>query len=64
MHLSGPMAVPSLGRKRYTLVVRDDFSRHTWVYFKRHKSDAARVFTQFLADTRGDGVPSKMAIVR
>ena len=31
--LSGPKMVESLGRKRYTLIVRDDFSRYTWVYF-------------------------------
>ena len=30
----------------------------------RHKSDAAEMFEQFLADTRADGVPSKVVIVR
>ena len=30
--LSGPKVVESLGRKRYTIIVRDDFSRYTWVY--------------------------------
>ena len=32
--------------------------------FMRHKSDAAEMFEQFLADTRADGVPSKVVIVR
>ena len=64
MDLSGPKVVESLGRKRYTLIVREDFSRYTWVYFMRHKSDAAEMFEQFLADTRTDGVPSKVVIVR
>ena len=41
---SGPKAVESLGRKRFTLIVRDDFSRYKWVYFMRHKSDAAELF--------------------
>ena len=62
--LSGPKVVESLGRKRYTLIVRDDFSRYTWVYFMRHKSDATELFEQFLADSRADGVPSTVVIVR
>ena len=39
--LSGPKVVESLGKKWYTLTVRDNFSRFTWVCFVRHKSDAA-----------------------
>ena len=30
----------------------------------RHKSDAAKMFVQFLADARADGVPSTVVIVR
>ena len=30
----------------------------------RHKSGAAEMFEQFLSDTRADGVPSKVVIVR
>ena len=44
--------------------MRDDFSRYKWVYFLRHKSDAAETFKQFLPDTRADGVPSQMVTVR
>ena len=62
--LSGPKVVEPLGRKRYTLIVRDDFSRYTWVYCMRRKSNAAEMLEQFLADTREDGVPSKVVIVR
>ena len=61
--LNGPKVVESLGRKRYTLIVHDNFSRYTWVHFMRHKSDAAETFEQFLADTRADGVLSKVVIV-
>ena len=64
MDLSGPKMVKSLGRKRYSLTVRDGFSRYTWVFFMRHKSDAAELFEQFLADSRADGVPSTVVIVR
>ena len=39
--LSGPTQVESKGRNRYVMIVRDDYSRFMWVYFMRHKSDAA-----------------------
>ena len=42
--LSEPMVVESHGGKRYTLIVRGDFTRYTWVYFMRHKSDTAETF--------------------
>ena len=64
MDLSGPKVVKSDGGKRYTFIVRDDFSRYTWVYFMHHKSDAAETFRQFLSDTRADGVPSQLVTVR
>ena len=48
----------------YTLIVREHFPRYTWVYVRRHKSDAAELFEQFLADFRADGVPSTVVIVR
>ena len=54
----------SLGGKRYTLIVCDDFSRYSWVHFMRHKPDATELFEQFLSDTRADGVPSEVVIVR
>ena len=61
--LSGPKVVESIGRKRHTLIVRDDFSRYTWVYFMRHKSDAAEMFKQFLADARAGDVSSKAVAI-
>ena len=62
--LSGPKRTPSLMGKRYVMLVKDDFSRHAWVYFLKHKSDASDAFRKFLADVRADGVPSKVEIVR
>lgn len=61
---SGPKVVESLGRKRCILIVRDYFSRYTWVYVIRHELDAAELFEKFLADTRADNVRSKVFIVR
>ena len=56
--LSGKMPVPSIGGKRYTLLVRDDHTRFTRVYFLKQKSDAASAFESFLAEVRADGTPS------
>ncbi|KAJ9566985.1 hypothetical protein OSB04_002951 [Centaurea solstitialis] len=41
MDLCGPMRVESLARKKYMLVLVDEFSRFTWLEFLRAKSDAA-----------------------
>ena len=46
------------------MLVKDDFPRYAWVYFLKHKSDAADAFRKFQADMRADGVPSKVEIVR
>ena len=62
--LSGPKRTPSLLGKRYVMKVRDDFSLYAWVYFLKHKSDAADAFRKFLTDVGADGVPSKVDIVR
>ena len=62
--LRGPMMIKSHGEKRYTLIVRDDFSRYMWVYFMRQESNAAETFKHILSDTRADGVPSQVVTVR
>ena len=38
--LMGPTRIESMGRKRYIMVVVDDFSRCSWVEFLREKSKA------------------------
>ena len=40
MDLFGPMSISSLGGKKYTLVIMDEFTRYTWVIFLKAKSDA------------------------
>ena len=39
MDFMGPMQNESLGGKRYIFVCVDDFSRFTWTYFLREKSE-------------------------
>nr|GFC55107.1 hypothetical protein [Tanacetum cinerariifolium] len=43
MELCGPMRVESINRKRYVLVVVDDYSRYTWVFFLHSKDEASEV---------------------
>ena len=62
--LSGPKRTISLSGARYVMLVKDDYSRHTWVYFLKHKSDQGNAFRKFLADAHADGVPSKVEMVR
>jgi hypothetical protein len=40
----GPMSVPSLGKSVYYVSFIDEFSRNTWIYFLREKSE---VFDKF-----------------
>ncbi|KAI3493456.1 hypothetical protein L1887_41848 [Cichorium endivia] len=46
--LCGPSAVESIGKKKYILVIVDDYSRFTWVLFLRNKSDAAEEIINFV----------------
>ncbi|KAI3505818.1 hypothetical protein L1887_28103 [Cichorium endivia] len=46
--LCGPSAVESIGKKKYILVIVDDYSRFTWVLFLRKKSDAAEEIINFV----------------
>ena len=62
--LSGPMSVQTIGGERYTLIVRDDYTRFIRVYFLRHKSDAASAFESFLVEVRADDTPSAVMAVR
>lgn len=43
--LWGPSPVNTLGGNRYFISIVDDFSRKTWVYLLKHKSEAFEKFT-------------------
>lgn len=61
--LGVPESVPSLTGKKYVMIVKDDFSRFSWLYFLETKSGAEQ-FKKILADVRADGVPSEVEVVR
>ena len=45
----GPIKPSSLGKSNYFLLFIDDFSRKTWVYFLKQKSEAFGTFKKFKA---------------
>ena len=62
--ICGEKSAESIGGKRYMLLICDDFSRFTWTYFMRQKSDTIPLFEQVSADERVAGNPSAVEVVR
>jgi transposase InsO family protein len=48
MDLFGPIAYISIGGNKYGLVIIDDYSRFTWVFFLHDKSETQEVLKKFL----------------
>ena len=48
MDLFGPVRVMSLGKKKYCLVIVDDFSRFVWTFFLHSKDEAASEIINFI----------------
>jgi hypothetical protein len=47
MDLFGPATHASLGGKKYCLVIVDDYSRYTWVYFFTYKHETQQTIKDF-----------------
>ena len=45
----GPVKVPSLGKFVYYVSFIDDFSRNTWIYFRKKKFEVFDRFKEFKA---------------
>ena len=43
----GPMQTPSHAQNRYFILFIDDYTRMTWVYFMRQKSEVFSIFKKF-----------------
>ncbi|GJS76576.1 retrovirus-related pol polyprotein from transposon TNT 1-94 [Tanacetum coccineum] len=52
MDLCGPMRVESINDKKYILVIVDDYSRYTWVYFLRTKDEAPDIIMKLIAQNK------------
>jgi transposase InsO family protein len=48
MDLFGPIAYISIGGSKYRLVIVDDYSRFTWVFFLQEKSQTQEILKRFL----------------
>lgn len=49
MDLCRPLTTASSSGSRYMLTITDDFSRYTWLFFLKKKSDTLSKFQQFKA---------------
>ena len=58
--LSRPKSVKSTGEKEYMMIVRDDVSRFTRVFFLRTKDETAMCFSKYLAEIS----PCKVDVVK
>ncbi|GJV49906.1 integrase, catalytic region, zinc finger, CCHC-type containing protein [Tanacetum coccineum] len=52
MDLCGPIRVASMNGKKYILVIVDDYSRYTWVYFLHSKDETLEIIKKFIAQAR------------
>ena len=43
MDLFGPVNIMSISKKKYCLVIVDDFTRFTWTYFLHSKDEASEI---------------------
>ena len=48
-NISVPMPIKSMNGSRYVLTFIDDFSRYTWVFFIKKKSEVLEKFTELKA---------------
>nr|GEW33460.1 putative ribonuclease H-like domain-containing protein [Tanacetum cinerariifolium] len=49
MDLFGPVSIRSINKKTYYLVVTDDFSRFSWVFFLATKDETPKILKNFIA---------------
>jgi hypothetical protein len=61
--LLGPPSHESLGRKKYCLVIIDDYSRYTWVYFFWAKSDTLETVIDFAKEVECQYGKNMLAII-
>ncbi|GJV46024.1 putative ribonuclease H-like domain-containing protein [Tanacetum coccineum] len=48
MDLFGPVSIESINKKRYCLVVTDDFSRFSWVFFLATKDETSEILCNLI----------------
>ncbi|KAK1384246.1 hypothetical protein POM88_021981 [Heracleum sosnowskyi] len=61
--LFGPVNVMSMGRKKYALVIVDEYTRYTWVYFLSKKDETAQTLMDHV-NLLDKGSQHKVKIIR
>ncbi|KAK1679077.1 hypothetical protein QYE76_039925 [Lolium multiflorum] len=61
--LFGPTTHASLGAKKHCLVIVDDYSRYTWVYFIKKKDETQQIFIDFATEVQRQHNLLIMAII-
>jgi transposase InsO family protein len=54
MDLFGPITYISIGGKKYGLIIIDDYSHFTWVFFLQDKSETQEVVKKFLKGAQNE----------
>jgi hypothetical protein len=54
MDLFGPIAYISIGGNKYGLIIVDDFSRFTWVFFLQDKSETQGIVKKFIGRAQNE----------
>ncbi|GJV87116.1 retrovirus-related pol polyprotein from transposon TNT 1-94 [Tanacetum coccineum] len=52
MDLCGPMRVASINRKKYILMIVNDYSCYTWVYFLHTKDETPEIIKKFITQAQ------------
>ena len=63
MDLFGPVNVMSIGKKRYALVMVDDFTRYTWVEFLGSKDEATKIIIEHLKRVNNEAKALEASVV-
>nr|GEZ19423.1 putative ribonuclease H-like domain-containing protein [Tanacetum cinerariifolium] len=63
MHLIGPTSIKSINHKILCLVVTDDFSRLSWVFFLATKSETSGILKKFITEIENQ-LNKKVKVIR
>ncbi|KAL8133942.1 hypothetical protein AgCh_009127 [Apium graveolens] len=63
LDLFRPVNIMSINKKRYTLVIVDDFTRYTWVYFLHRKDETPKILLDHIRQIE-NGSTHKVKILR
>ncbi|GKD24991.1 putative ribonuclease H-like domain-containing protein [Tanacetum coccineum] len=63
MDLFGPVSLESINKKKYYLVVTDDFSRFSWVFFLASKDETNEILYEFITGLENQ-LNHKVKIIR